>query len=384
MPLYRYYPVPGERVGFFWCTCQIKGLAVLEFGPMGTTNFATRHMGDRAPLYSTHINDHILTFGETGNLEAALRDLDQSGQFEAIVMALSSSTSIIGFDMESFCLEQQPHTKAKLIPLSMSSLGRDYTHGMTQAMETFLQLFAQPCPVEAGTYNLLGCCDDEPLLSQDLAEIQAVLRQDFGCRCRMCYPYETSLDEIRGAAAAQFNVVLRREALPAAQWLQAQFGTPYVFSDCYGVEGMTQLQQGLSALLGRPAAGSVPAFSVPDSPRMRQHRVLILGSRASALPLARCLRQELHIPTVEALCFSREAGPDNPTPYDEAQLEQLVSTMQPDVVLGNSVLLDFPGLHPQVRFPILKPAGIVGKTPLPDVPLRTLSGLTSLADLLDF
>lgn len=97
MPLYRYYPIPGDRMGFLWCATQISGLGILEFGPMGTTNFATRHMGENAPIYSTHINDHILTFGGTANLRAAIREMDLSGRFEAIAVAVSSSTAIIGF-----------------------------------------------------------------------------------------------------------------------------------------------------------------------------------------------------------------------------------------------------------------------------------------------
>lgn len=106
MPLYRYYPIPGDRMGFLWCATQISGLGILEFGPMGTTNFATRHMGENAPIYSTHINDHILTFGDTANLRAAIREMDLSGRFEAIAVAVSSSTAIIGFDVESFCEEE--------------------------------------------------------------------------------------------------------------------------------------------------------------------------------------------------------------------------------------------------------------------------------------
>lgn len=33
MPLYRYYPIPGDRMGFLWCATQISGLGILEFGP---------------------------------------------------------------------------------------------------------------------------------------------------------------------------------------------------------------------------------------------------------------------------------------------------------------------------------------------------------------
>ena len=65
MPLYRYYPIPGDRMGFLWCATQISGLGILEFGPMGTTNFATRHMGENAPIYSTPVSYTHLTLPTT-------------------------------------------------------------------------------------------------------------------------------------------------------------------------------------------------------------------------------------------------------------------------------------------------------------------------------
>lgn len=84
----------------------------------------------------------------------------------------------------------------------------------------------------------MGCCADEYLIENDIKEIQRTLSEMFDYHCRMSYPLNTSLREIRFAAEAEFNIVLRQEALPAAIWMKERFNIPYVFSDCYGIQEM--------------------------------------------------------------------------------------------------------------------------------------------------
>ena len=382
MPLFRYYPIPGDRMGFLWCATQIKGLGILEFGPMGTTNFATRHMGEAAPIYSTHINNHILTFGDPKNLRSAVKELDASGKFQAIVVALSSSTSIIGFDMESFCMELQEEVSTKLIPLSYSSLGIDYTVGMEKSIKMLLQQFAKPLSPQKGCYNILGCCDDEYLLENDLTAIKAALARAFQINCRMTFPYKTSIEQIEGAAEAEFNLVLRPEALPAAKWMEQQFGTPYLLADCYGNLGMEALLSGAASIIGRtPQEFCTPSLE-PLSLECRNQRVLILGSRGSAAALARTLHKEFGMENIQAMCFSREAGGETVPAYDERILERLMNEFQPQVLLGNSAVFDFPGRAPAIEIPVIKPVGIVGRTPKISQPLRTWEGLAALRKML--
>ena len=87
----------------------------------------------------------------------------------------------------------------------------------------------------------MGCCADEYLIENDIKEIQRTLSEMFDYHCRMSYPLNTSLREIRFAAEAEFNIVLRQEALPAAIWMKERFNIPYVFSDCYGIQEMKKL-----------------------------------------------------------------------------------------------------------------------------------------------
>ena len=383
MPLYRYYPIPGDRMGFLWCATQISGLGILEFGPMGTTNFATRHMGENAPIYSTHINDHILTFGDTANLRAAIREMDLSGRFEAIAVAVSSSTAIIGFDVESFCEEEQDKVKARLIPIAFSALGTDYTVGLTRAMELFFKTYVEACLQKPRSYNILGCCADEYLIENDIKELQRTLSEMFDYHCRMSYPLNTSLREIRFAAEAEFNIVLRQEALPAAIWMKERFNIPYVFSDCYGIQEMKKLLKEVSEVIRvSPRCAqldSVNALSAHD----KEKHVLILGNQNSANGLLRCLTEELEMHNVYAMAFSTTTHNKSIQPYKEEILEKQMRDTGPDILIGNSILFDFPGHAPSIDIPLLKPAGIAMKTPRPHYPLRGISGYNQLTLMLE-
>lgn len=382
MPLYRYYPIPGDRMGFLWCATQVSGLAILEYGPMGTTNFATRHMGDAAPIFSTHINNHILTFGETKDLRAAIRELDASQKYQAIVVSLSSSTAITGFDMEGFCMEMEDEISVPLIPLDLSSLGADYTVGMEKAMKLLVERFARPAARKPGTYNILGCCDDEYMIANDLEAIKALLEHAFGMQCRMTYPFATSVEEISRASEAEINVVLRQEALPAAKWLQKKFGTPYLLADCYGMEGTWTLLAQTEELVGRKSQAALPPVPELLPEEFRKKRTLILGSRCSAAALARVLRVELGMEQVEVMCFSRQTGEGGIPPYSESVLEEQMQAGKPEILLGNSVVFDFPQKAPALEIPVLKPVGIVGRSPRLAQPLRTPAGVQALRQII--
>lgn len=39
MNLYRYFPVPSDRMGTLWTLGSIKDAYIVEFGPAGTTHF---------------------------------------------------------------------------------------------------------------------------------------------------------------------------------------------------------------------------------------------------------------------------------------------------------------------------------------------------------
>ena len=54
---------------------------------------------------------------------------------------------------------------------------------------------------------------------------------------------ETSVDDLENAASASLNIVVRREALKAAQYLEKAYGIPYIYHSLHGLENTMQFIQ---------------------------------------------------------------------------------------------------------------------------------------------
>ena len=250
-------------------------------------------------------------------------------------------------------------------------------------MELFFKTYVEACLQKPRSYNILGCCADEYLIENDIKELQRTLSEMFDYHCRMSYPLNTSLREIRFAAEAEFNIVLRQEALPAAIWMKERFNIPYVFSDCYGIQEMKKLLKEVSEVIRvSPRCAqldSVNALSAHD----KEKHVLILGNQNSANGLLRCLTEELEMHNVYAMAFSTTTHNKSIQPYKEEILEKQMRDTGPDILIGNSILFDFPGHAPSIDIPLLKPVGIAMKTPRPHYPLRGISGYNQLTLMLE-
>jgi len=252
MPLYRYLPVPSDRMGFLWSTAYIDGVALLEFGPMGTTNFATRHM-EEAPIYSTHITDSVLTFGDSRRLLDALRELDERISPRLIFVMQSAATSIIGFDMDAFCAEAQSRIRAKLLPVSLSGLKNDYTTGMENGMRLLMEKFSRPAQCKTNTFNILGVCGDEYLIRNDVHELCRLIKGAFGLMPGLIFPKGATLEQIEKGGESRLSLVLRKEALTSAELLMRIDSVPYLYARPFGAAGTLSWLQKVGELFWQSA-----------------------------------------------------------------------------------------------------------------------------------
>jgi hypothetical protein len=86
---------------------------------------------------------------------------------------------------------------------------------------------------------------------------------------------------------------------------------------------------------------------------------------------------------VYAMAFSTTTHNKSIQPYKEEILEKQMRDTGPDILIGNSILFDFPGHAPSIDIPLLKPVGIAMKTPRPHYPLRGISGYNQLTLMLE-
>ena len=69
-----------------------------------------------------------------------------------------------------------------------------------------------------------------------------------------CLCCDTSVSKIEAMSGAELNIVVGNEGLGAAQWLEENFGIPYIYAVPYGYQGTIRFLEAVSEKLRRPAA----------------------------------------------------------------------------------------------------------------------------------
>ncbi|MGL4337780.1 MAG: nitrogenase component 1 [Turicibacter sp.] len=255
MQVCKYYPVANDRMGTIWTLASIKDACVIEFGPTGTTHYAVEAVGslngeDNALVYSTHMDQNDITFGKYDRLEAAILEVDENiGPAYIFVMA-SSISSIIGADIESVCYDLKDKVGAMLIPITSGGLKDDYPKGVEKTLELLVNKIVKPGDQSLKKYNILGFTMDKYNYASDVLELKRIMSDLFDKEINTVFTCDTSIKEIKKASEASLNIVVRREAIKAAQLMKEKYGIPYVYKNLYGLNGMKSFVDAVSDVFG--------------------------------------------------------------------------------------------------------------------------------------
>lgn len=243
MELYKFFPIPSDRMGTLWTLSTIADIFIIEFGPAGTTHFAQEGMmqlngSHKANVYTTHIDETDISFGTHERLEKAIIEIDENHHPKYIFIMASSISAVIGTDIESVCYEMQPRVKARLIPITTGGYHGDHTLGIEKTLKLLCQqLVPKNQPTRKNHYGLIGTNVDQFNFLSDAEEIKAIMEDGFGVHCSTLFTAYTTLSEIEAAGQAEFNLLLRAEGIKAAKELQDNHGIPYHHGRPYGLAG---------------------------------------------------------------------------------------------------------------------------------------------------
>lgn len=307
MPLYKEAPVPSARMGRLWTLAPVKGICVLEFGCMGHMIYAekwrnTVGCSQGAELYTTHLSEKEIIRGSTARLEKAIAHLVEKDAPKALFLIPSSVGEVIGTDMAAVIEDIQPRFPGTRLYFScMGGFRNTLFQGMTEAMLQLVQAFARSCDEKENSFNLLGCCPDWTNWRSDAAEIVRMMDSTFGLHPQCVLPGLCSAANIMNVGRAQINLVTRNEALPTAQWLNEQFGTPYIEGIPCGAQATKSWLLRLGEQLSIPVEGGWLANEVARAEQQAKACSLawntcpiVLGGHADqVIRLQRFLRDEL-------------------------------------------------------------------------------------------
>lgn len=252
MEVCKYYPVANDRMGAIWTLSSIKDACIIEFGPAGTTHYALEGIGslngqEGARIYSTHMDQDDVTFGKYDRLEKAIVELDENIKPKYIFVMASSISSIIGADIESVCFELESQVNAKLIPMTSGGLKDQYPMGIQETLELLVKKIVKPGVADSKKYNILGMTIDKYNYQSDVNEIKRMMKGLFNKEVNTVFTCDTSMEEIENTCQGSLNIVVRKEALKAAEYLKEAHGIPYIYTSLYG---LTNLETFIKAVEG--------------------------------------------------------------------------------------------------------------------------------------
>jgi len=379
--LYKYLPLPSDRMGVIWALSTIKDACIIEYGPAGTTHYALeglmQYNGElKAKLYTTHLEEKDIILGDSGRLADTIKEVDDQYGPPVIFVLASSISSIVGSDIESICNEVRDEVKAKLICFTGGGLRGDYTQGIREVLTVLAgQIVQDPQEKKGGTYNIIGGTIDSYNYAADLREVQNIIGEGFGYRLHTVFTANTSVKEIEQASQAEFNLVLRSEGLECAGILREKFGMPYVYGSPYGIKGTWQWVKAIESVC---SIKGNDLFFASQAGKAQKHlhkfihaafmyknmAGVLSGGYDFVLDILPFLRDELKLEIQKVLVRHKDRGFERELPAslqeiilfdrDEEAVSRLIAEINPPLLLGDGVLLEL-GEHVPVRVQVANP-----------------------------
>lgn len=256
MSLCRFYPTPSDRMAIIWSLMPIGRAVVLEYGPAGTTHFggglySSLGLELGRSLFTTHISEDDVIMGDVSRLENAILEIDEAYHPEMIFVVASAVVAVIGTDIAGVCRYMQDKVGARLISFEEGGFRGDYTYGLRSVYRMLARELVKPAPRKEKCYNIIGASAGSFRIRSDVWEIQNLMREAFGYECSCIMGLECDVEDIVSAGGAELNLVLRSEAVEAANMMRETCGTPYCYGMPYGYRGTLDWLGEISAIIGQ-------------------------------------------------------------------------------------------------------------------------------------
>lgn len=256
MSLCRFYPAPSDRMAIIWSLMPVKNAVVLEYGPAGTTHFGGGLYSSFGielgkTLYTTHISEDDVIMGDVSRLENAIREVDAAYSPEIIFVVASAVIAVIGTDIAGVCRYMQDEVNARLISFEEGGFRGDYTYGLKSVYRMLAKEVVQPTDEKEKAFNILGASLGAWRMRSDVWEIQQLMKEAFGWDCHFTMGMECNVEDIETAGRASVNLVIRNEAVQAAEILKDKCGTPYIYGAPYGYKGTLEWLKIISQVIGQ-------------------------------------------------------------------------------------------------------------------------------------
>lgn len=255
MSLCRMFPTQSDRMAIIWSLMPIRDAIVLEYGPAGTTHFgagmySSLGLDISGSIFTTHISEDDVVMGDVTRLEHAIEEIDEAYHPKVIFVVASAVIAVIGTDIKGVCEYMQDRVNARLISFEEGGFRGDYTYGLRSVYRMFAKQIVEPGEKRPRTYSILGASAGSYRMRSDVWEIEELMREAFGWENIYTMGSECEIADIVGAGNAALSLVIRSEAVEAAEIIKKKSGVPYLYGAPYGYRGTLEWLRRISAEIG--------------------------------------------------------------------------------------------------------------------------------------
>jgi nitrogenase molybdenum-iron protein alpha/beta subunit len=229
----------------FWTATKIlsgiRNTIVLTHGPSGCafgvkqayklTN-SRNSASPYEPVLSTNLKQSEIIHGGEKQLRGAILEADAKYKPDAIFVATSCATGIIGDNVDAVVKKLQPQIGAPVLPIHCEGFAGEYRSGFDLVFREITKLMEAPTPESraqlADAVNIIGAKmgPERTEVDTDVKELVRLIN-GMGARVHATIAGNCSLDELRLAPSAAVNCALCLDlgyAIGSA--MQEIFGTP--------------------------------------------------------------------------------------------------------------------------------------------------------------
>jgi nitrogenase vanadium-cofactor synthesis protein VnfE len=257
----------------FWTATKIlsgiKGASIIAHGPSGCAYGVkqayklTNSRNSGSPyeeVISTSIDEKTVIYGGEKELKGAIREVDQKYHPDAIFIATSCATGIIGDNVEAVVDKARRETGAELMTIHCEGFAGEYRSGFDLVFKQIVNFMETPTPERqaelARSVNIVGgkMGPERTEVDTDVKELVRLIT-GMGAKVNSVIAGNCTLDELKRAPSVAGNCTLCLDlGYAMGREMQERFGTPLNSTILpYGISATEKWLKGAAKYLGMEA-----------------------------------------------------------------------------------------------------------------------------------
>ncbi|MEA4891060.1 MAG: nitrogenase component 1 [Peptococcaceae bacterium] len=241
-------PLAPDYSGVGSVLFELGGVVVIHDGTGCTGNYIChdepRGFGGSSAIYTSNLRELEVVMGDDEDLlfklEGVIRDLEPN----FLALLSSPAPMVIGTDIPALARILEKRTSCPVLPFDTHGIAF-YDQGQAEAMLALAKRFSRPPGETAAPYdiNILG---GTPLSLGCPKQMDALIALFHELGYPRISSWCMSGDFPAIQAGAKYNYVVSASGLPAARWLEKEYGTPCIAGIPVGEAGIKRLKCQLS------------------------------------------------------------------------------------------------------------------------------------------